>query len=128
MNVVFDLGGVVFRWQPDVIVSSIFADSKTQELARARIIGHEDWVELDRGSIALDKAIERAATRTGLPRQDVEKLFHAVPQHLTPIEETIELIRTVKDSNNRLYVLSNMHFASITYLEKEHMIWDLFDG
>jgi len=128
LNVVFDLGGVVFRWQPDVIVRNVFADSKRQELARERIIGHEDWVELDRGSISQDIAIERAAARTGLSRQDVEKLFHAVPRHLTPVKETIELIRSVKDANNRLYVLSNIHLASITYLEKQHRIWDLFDG
>jgi putative hydrolase of the HAD superfamily len=128
LNVVFDLGGVVFKWQPDEIIRSVFADSETQELARAGIIEHNDWVELDRGSITLDQAIDRAAARTDLPRLDIEQLFHTVPQHLTPIEETIELIRTVRESNNRLYVLSNMHLESITYLEKEHRIWDLFDG
>jgi len=92
------------------------------------IIEHQDWVELDRGSIALEQAIKRATLRTGLSRQDVENLFHAVPRHLTPIEDTIALIREVKHANNRLYVLSNMQFASIAYLEKEYDIWDLFDG
>ena len=128
MNIVFDLGGVVFSWQPDTIISHVFEDSATQDLVRAEIFEHADWVELDRGTITLDQAIERGATRTGLCRQDVERLLNEVPRSLTPIEETIELIRTIRDTDNRLFVLSNMHLASITYLEQKHRIWDMFDG
>ena len=128
MNIVFDLGGVVFSWQPDTIISHVFEDSATQDLVRAEIFEHADWVELDRGTITLDQAIERGATRTGLSRQDVERLLNEVPRSLTPIEETIELIRTIRDTDNRLFVLSNMHLASITYLEQKHRIWDMFDG
>jgi putative hydrolase of the HAD superfamily len=97
-------------------------------LVRSEIINHADWVELDRGTLSLDQAIVRGTLRTGLPREEVEKLLNAVPQSLTPIEETIDLIRTIRGLNNRLFVLSNMHAASISYLEKRHKIWDLFDG
>ena len=128
MNIVFDLGGVVFNWQPDAIIRSVFEDSVTQALVRVEIFEHPDWVDLDRGTITLDKAIDRGVTRTGLPRQDVERLLNEVPRFLTPVEETIELIRTLRDTNNRLFVLSNMHLASIRYLEQKHNIWDMFDG
>lgn len=129
MNIVFDLGGVVFNWQPDAIVESVFEDSMTQRAATVGIIEHPDWLELDRGIMTRDQAITRGAARTGIPRQDVIRLFDAVPPSLTPIEETIELIRTIREkNNNRLFVLSNMHHASIAYLEGKHDIWDLFDG
>lgn len=128
MNVVFDLGGVVFDWQPDSLIRSFFDDSKTQELVRAEIIDHPDWVELDRGTLSLDEAINSGASRTGLPYADVKRLFDAVPPSLTPIPGTIELIRSTKSANNRLFILSNMHSASISYLEENHKIWDMFDG
>jgi putative hydrolase of the HAD superfamily len=128
LNIVFDLGGVVFRWQPEKIIRHVFQDKKKQDLVRSGIIEHADWLELDRGTLSLDQAIARGTSRTGLPREEVEKLFNAVPQSLTPIEETIDLIRTIRGLNNRLFVLSNMHAASISYLEKRHKIWDLFDG
>ena len=128
MNIVFDLGGVVFNWRPDTLVSSVFEDSKTQDLVREEIIEHADWVELDRGTIALDQAINRGTSRTGLPYRDIERLFNAVPQSLTPIQETIDLIRSIRNSHNKLFVLSNMHIASINYLEGKHQIWDMFDG
>ncbi len=128
MNIVFDLGGVVFNWQPDAIICRVFQDSATQDLVRAEIFDHADWVELDRGAIALDQAIVRGVSRTGLPYEDIEKLLNEVPKSLTPIQETIELIRSLRDSNSRCFVLSNMHVASISYLEKKYKIWDMFDG
>jgi putative hydrolase of the HAD superfamily len=128
LNVVFDLGGVVFEWRPDAIISSVFEDAETRELVKSRIFRHADWVELDRGTLSLDHAIDRGAERTGLPRGDVKTLMDAVPKFLLPIEATIELIRAVKTANNKLFVLSNMHFASISYLERNHGFWDLFDG
>lgn len=128
MNIVFDLGGVVFNWQPDAIVSSIFEDPDARKLVKKEVLEHSDWVELDRGTIALEQAIDHGARRTGLPCKDIERLFRAVPHFLTPIEATIELIRDLSDSENRLFVLSNMHLASIAYLEQHHEIWDMFDG
>ncbi len=128
LNIVFDLGGVVFNWQPDIIIRRVFPDSETRDLVKAEIFEHADWVELDRGTLTLDQAIIRGASRTGLPRESIEKLLNEVPRSLTPIQETIDLIRSIRDSNNRFFVLSNMHIASISYLEKKHKIWDMFDG
>ena len=128
MNIVFDLGGVVFNWQPDALIRRVFPDTRTQALVKAEILGHEDWVELDRGSIALVDAIARGASRTGLPIDSITRLFEAVPPSLTPIQDTIDLIRSIRETGNRLFVLSNMGLESMSYLEKEHDIWDLFDG
>jgi putative hydrolase of the HAD superfamily len=128
MNIVFDLGGVVFNWQPDAIIRSLFRDEDIQRKVRKQIFEHPDWVELDRGTIALERAIDRGAMRTGLPVQDVRRLLVAVPRFLTPIDETIELIRDLSETRNRLFVLSNMHLAFIEHLERSHDIWRLFDG
>ncbi len=128
MNIVFDLGGVVFRWQPDAIIQSFFDDGDVQDRVRAEIFDHPDWLELDRGTISLEAAIERGADRTGLPATTIERLLTAVPEFLTPIDQTIDLIRRLANTSNRLFVLSNMHLASIAHLEKEHDIWTLFDG
>ena len=128
MNIVFDLGGVVFRWQPDAIIASVFSDANTRALVKKEVFEHPDWVELDRGSISLESAIQRGSARTGLPAEDVAALLNAVPVHLAPMEPTIELIRRLGETGNDLFVLSNMHVASIAYLETQHEIWSLFHG
>ncbi len=128
MNVVFDLGGVVFDWQPDALVRRVFDDPKTQALVRKKIIDHPDWIELDRGTLSLDVAILRGASRTGLPDAAVARLFDAVPGSLVPIEETIDLVRGLNASGHPLFVLSNMQLASADFLEQRHDIWGLFEG
>jgi putative hydrolase of the HAD superfamily len=128
LNIVFDLGGVVFNWQPHKIIERVFEESKTQNLVRAEIFEHADWIELDRGTLTLDQAIVRGAARTGLPNADIERLFGEVPRSLTPNHGTIELISSVIDTDNKFFVLSNMHVASFAYLEKKHDIWSMFDG
>lgn len=128
MNIVFDLGGVVFNWRPEVLIASVFEDAETRDLVRQEVIEHSDWVELDRGTISFKRAVERGAQRTGLSLQDIERLLDAVPPSLTPIEETFELIRQLSNTSNRLFVLSNMHRASIAHLERQYDIWPLFDG
>lgn len=128
LNIVFDLGGVVFDWRPDKIIRRVFTDPLTRALVRKEIFEHADWVELDRGSIAFEKAVVRGASRTGLPEEQIATLLNEVPPSLTPIQGTIDLIRSISKSNNRFFVLSNMHIASIVYLESRHQIWDMFEG
>ena len=128
MNIVFDLGGVVFNWQPEAIISRVFENPATQHLVKTEIFEHDDWVALDRGTLDFDQAVSRGAERTGLPQREIERLLDAVPPSLTPIHDTIELVRSLGSSEHKLFVLSNMQFASIAYLEATHDIWNLFDG
>jgi putative hydrolase of the HAD superfamily len=128
LNIVFDLGGVVFNWHPDKLIRGVFDDEETRMIVKSKILEHPDWLELDRGTLPFRDAVVRGAERTGLPNTDIERLLNEVPRSLTPIHETIELIRSMVSPDHRLFVLSNMHFASIAYLEKEHDIWDMFDG
>jgi putative hydrolase of the HAD superfamily len=128
LNIVFDLGGVVFNWQPEVIMESVFSGRNTRDIVRKEIFEHSDWLELDKGTISLDSAIDRGAARTGLPATDIARLLNAVPGFLTPIDQTMELICRLGNSANKLFVLSNMQLASIAHLEEQHDIWGLFDG
>lgn len=128
MNIVFDLGGVIFNWQPDKIIRSVFDDSEIQQLVRVEIFEHADWVELDKGTLDVERAIDRGALRTKLPRSDISKLMSEVPRSLTPIHDSMELLRSIRDTDNKFYVLSNMHFPSIEHLERESSIWSMFEG
>ncbi len=128
MNVVFDLGGVVFTWDPDKLIADIFENKEVHQIVRSEIINHHDWLELDRGTLSEEEAIGRGSRRTGLPESELRRFMQAVPPFLTPIDKSLQLIQELKNNNNKLYVLSNMHVASITHIEKEYSFWDLFDG
>ena len=128
MNLVFDLGGVVVRWDPDAIIAGVFSDEDVKARIREGVFGHPDWLELDRGTLGREEAIARAAKRTGLAAGEIKRLLHAVPPSLTVFPEMVDILRRLKRNGYPLYCLSNMHFASIEYLERTHTFWEVFDG
>ena len=71
MNLVFDLGGVVVRWDPDAIIAGVFSDPSSRSRVKADVLSHADWLELDRGTLALEDAIRRAAQRTGIAPAEI---------------------------------------------------------
>jgi FMN phosphatase YigB (HAD superfamily) len=103
LNIVFDLGGVVFTWEPEAIITKVFADPEVQTRARFGLFGHEDWRELDRGTLFRHGAIERAAIRTGLPVSDIAELLRQVPPALVAIPETVDLLYRLKARGHRLF-------------------------
>jgi putative hydrolase of the HAD superfamily len=128
LNIVFDLGGVVFKWQPENIIKSVFDDDQAKIIVRREIFEHPDWLALDRGTLDYEQAITRGADRTGFSPNTIRHLLEQVPQHLTPIDGSFDLIAALAEKQMPLYVLSNMHFASIAHLESKHDIWHLFAG
>ena len=128
MNLVFDLGGVVVRWDPEAIIAGVFEDQELRGKVKKGVFEDADWLELDRGTLGREDAIARAAKRTGVAEAAIKRLLHAVPPSLTVFPETVDLLRRLKRKGYPLYCLSNMHFASIEYLEQKHDFWDLFQG
>jgi putative hydrolase of the HAD superfamily len=128
LNIVFDLGGVVVRWQPESIIAGVFDDPSDRTSVRKEIFEHPDWLELDRGTLAREEAIVRGAHRTGLSEAEVERLLLHVPPSLVPIPGTVDLLYRLKARGHTLYCLSNMHLASIEHLERTHSFLEVFTG
>jgi putative hydrolase of the HAD superfamily len=128
LNIVFDLGGVVVSWEPDAIIAEVFADPAVRTIVRAQVVGHADWVALDRGTLAPRDAVRRAAKRTGLPEAELAEFLRHVPAALVPNPGMVELLYRLKARGHDLFCLSNMHVASIEYLEAAHAFWEVFAG
>jgi len=128
MNLVFDLGGVVIAWRPDEIVARAFDDPETRALVSREIIGHPDWLELDRGTLTVDDAIERAVARTGLDEPVVAEFIRGVPEALIADFEMVGLLRRLHAAGHRLFCLSNVPTISMQHLERAYDFWGLFSG
>jgi putative hydrolase of the HAD superfamily len=128
MNVVFDFGGVVFRWAPEELAAEVFSSLIEQRIVIDQIFNHQDWLELDRGALSRDEAVKRAAQRTGFDISKIDALFKRVPSKLVPLPNTIDLLYRLKEKGHTLFVLSNMHKESIDYLMAQHQFLKIFDG
>lgn len=116
------------RWEPEVLLAQTFEDPATCRVVHSEFIGHADWLELDRGMMTPEDAVARAAHRTGLSEQELRRFLRNIPPALVPISDTVELLYGLKAQGHSLYCLSNMHFASIEFLEQTHGFWDVFNG
>lgn len=131
--VVFDFGGVVFRWQPLSLLQQVLpAHAGDEESARGlaeRIfqgfrVG-SDWAAFDRGSVTPEDLAARIAARTGLAAAEVRAVIDAVPPHLQAQPGTVELMRALRAARHPLYYLSNMPAPYADHLERHHdfMAW-----
>ena len=88
--VVFDFGGVLFRWQPKVLIQQVLphlARNDDEALALAARVFQSfapgsDWAEFDRGTLAWDAVRDRIVARTGVAAADVDALIRALGSEL----------------------------------------------
>jgi putative hydrolase of the HAD superfamily len=127
-NVVFDFGGVLVRWQPEAVIASFYADEASRALMREAVIRHPDWVEIDRGTLQEDDAIERFALRMDRPTAEMRDLMQHVKDSLTPMTETVALLEELAARGVPLYGLSNMSVPFFALLKSRYGHWGHFRG
>jgi 2-haloacid dehalogenase/putative hydrolase of the HAD superfamily len=134
-DVVFDLGGVVFRWQPLVLLQELFPEQVRSE-AEAREWASQifqtfhpeaDWALFDLGRIEPEPLAQRIAARTSLAEADVRHLIANIPPHLQPIPGTVDLIHALKAQGHRLYFLSNMPAGYADHLVRANDFFAQFE-
>jgi 2-haloacid dehalogenase/putative hydrolase of the HAD superfamily len=134
-DVVFDLGGVVFRWQPLVLLQELFPTQVRNE-GEAREWASQifqtfhpeaDWALFDLGRIEPESLAQRIAARTGLAEADLRHLIANIPPHLQPIQGTVDLIHELKAQGHRLYFLSNMPAAYADHLVRMNPFFSQFE-
>ncbi|WP_421214453.1 HAD family hydrolase [Aeromonas jandaei] len=127
MAIIFDLGRVVVSWDPVGIVSSVRGPEGAAQLAE-RLFNHQDWLEVDRGTMSLHTMARQAERRTGLSAAENLAILQAVPPSLLPDPAMLTLMAELHGAGHLLYALSNMGHASIDWLERHQDFWRFFSG
>jgi len=128
-NVVFDFGGVLVKWRPQEIIDSFYAEPHLRESLRTHAFQHDDWLDMDRGTLDEASIVRRCAARMARPESELEALFDHLRATLTPIEPTVKLLRELRQRQGlKLYGLSNMSATIFAYLDGRHDFFKLFDG
>ena len=131
-TLVFDLGGVVFRWEPHEFLQRLLP-RRAPDRAAAQALTDEffqgfggDWGEFDRGRIEAAPLAERIAARTGLSVAESRRVIEAIPDELQPIPETARLLGRLHGAGRPLHYLSNMPAPYARHLEAAHEVLKLF--
>ena len=134
MNYIFDFGGVVFRWQPQLLLRTAWPtraldDASARHWVRELLQGYTgDWARFDRSEIDAAELARRVHARLGVAEAEVHHLLACVHDHLAPIEATVQWIGELAAAGHRLFYLSNMPAAMADELERRHAFLQRFES
>lgn len=134
-TVVFDFGAVLFRWRPAELLCAVLPAHAPDEARAAALAAQifqgldadSDWARFDLGAVDEGELCRRIARRTSLPEADVRRLVDAVPGHLQPQHDVVELFRALRSRGHRMVYLSNMPLPYALHLERENPFVAEFD-
>jgi putative hydrolase of the HAD superfamily len=133
VNVVFDFGGVLFRWQPHEFMPRLLPHRATSEAAATALVesffqGYGgDWGDFDRGVCDEARTAQRIAWRTGMDIADVRKIIDAIPDELQLLPHAPLWLSKLREGGHRLFFLSNMPRPYAARLESAHPLGEWFD-
>ncbi len=125
-HIVFDLGAVLFHWQPQAMLQRELPHVATNMASAQHWVaeifqGYQgDWGEFDRGTVSVPDLVQRISRRTGLHEADVQTVVNAVPRELQPIAPSVALLQHLHAAGHTLHYLSNMPAPYATLLEQNH--------
>ena len=127
-NVVFDLGGVVFYWNPDAMCREVFPDPAVRARVVRALFGNTAWQDYDVDRLSRADAVTVFADLAGVPPARIDRLLDVHKEWLTPVPETVALVEELAAAGHRLFVLSNVNRASLAHLEAKFDFWRHFEG
>ncbi|MFZ2648903.1 MAG: HAD-IA family hydrolase [Burkholderiaceae bacterium] len=132
MKIIFDLSGVLLRWQPHDLLARLLPEhATTLEATQALVLDFfqgfgGDWGEFDRGTLDAAPLAERISRRTSINLRDVRHVIDVIPQELQPVAASVDLLRRLHADGRELYFLSNMPEPYARHLETTHAFFTLF--
>ena len=134
-TVVFDLGGVVFNWEPLRLMREVFPHRVSDDTGAAQLLAsvfqsHNtdgDWAQWDLGLVEPPVLAQRIAQRLDMGAHEIMALIDALAPHMRVKEDTVALIHDLKAAGHRLVYLSNMPEELAQWIERDHPFGDWFE-
>lgn len=121
-NIVFDMGKVLIRFDPDLFMDRVGVRPEDRELLLREVYQSLEWARMDRGSLTDVQAAESICSR--LPERlhsQVHRLVDEWDRPILPVPGMEALIRELKQAGYGIYLLSN---ASL----RQHLYWSRIPG
>lgn len=115
-------------WKPVEIAEGFYPDVALRERLGRSVFKHPDWIDLDRGALTEEEAVERFAARMERPADEMRALLGIVRGSLIPLEESFSIARRLAEDGYQLYGLSNISVPMFAYLQERYDHWRIFRG
>jgi len=116
------------KFNPGEYLESLFDQPELVQRLHRAVFSSPEWYMLDRGVITQEQAVNRLIKQYPDLAAEITVTFADWFSILKPISSNVEVVRSLKKSGYRLYVLSNFHKAAFEYVYEKYEWFSLFDG
>ncbi|WP_318508724.1 HAD family phosphatase [Bacillus sp. T3] len=127
-NIVFDLGNVLLNWNPEVYLQQRNIEVDKIPEVYKEIFQSKEWDLLDRGLITEDEAKDIIIKRSHNNGHLIRLAFENWYELFTPIEDTVDILKSVKNAGYKAYFLSVFHLLAFENVTKRYAFFEHFDG
>jgi len=121
-NIVFDLGGVLFYWNP-LEIAKIHNQIANRILD---VVCSEHWGNWDRGTMTAEEVAHELSGE--FDKNEVLRLMQEAPGYLKPLDKGLQIFKEVKALGYKTYVLSNLSKDCYNKIFHENEFFKEFDG
>lgn len=130
-NIIFDIGGVLTRFDPNDYLSPFGFDKEKSKALNFAIFKSPVWKDYMVGKIDKNKFKEFVVYNNKKLKKEIEFILDEknAPKLLPPLTEGIEFLKTMKREGYKIYILSNIVGASLEYFKNTFTdVIDIIDG
>ena len=118
-NIVFDMGNVVIRFDPDAFIERFGVSGDDKKTLLLEIFRSPEWVMMDRGRLTDEQAADILCPRVPEHLRDVaRKLIALWDRPIIEIEGIYPLIEELKGLGYSIYLLSNASCRQPDYWQR----------
>tara|TARA_B100000700_G_scaffold148986_1_gene165833 strand:- start:360 stop:953 length:594 start_codon:yes stop_codon:yes gene_type:complete len=128
MKFLFDLGGVFFDWDPNHFYKNVFENIEEREFFLAEVCNDQWNFQQDAGRSIAQAELELIPK---FPHYEKEiKMYYKNHRKMIRgvFEESIDILKKLKDKNYECYVLSNWSAETFAGMTDDYPFLKLFDG
>lgn len=127
-NVVFDIGNVLIKFRPLEFLKGKYKDKKLVQELYKLIFKSDEWIMLDRGTITEEDAEDNFCKRSPQNQAYIKEVIRDWHAMHVPIEGTVEILKMLKKSGYRIYLLSNYHKKAFKIVQERFEFLKRVDG
>lgn len=127
-NIIFDLGNVLYRFDPIFILEQFSLSQSQKEQFLQVIFKSKEWLSLDQGTITEEEALNHMLMQLNPEDHALARdIFMNWHLYLTEIQGMETILTSLKEHGYQLYLLSNTSVRFLTF-QSQCSLLRFFDG
>jgi len=132
-NVIFDLGRVIYNFEPRADLISLGFDDKRADKLMECVFGNPIWLECDRGTYTIPQMIDTICKEYPDMAEDVMRVqgndWKAwTDRVITIMPDSLEFFYEVKRRGFKVYILTNFPEPNFSYVRERDAFYNDADG